>query len=343
MSESSPKPTVFSVAARAGVSVASVSRVLNGLPASPAMARRVREAAEELRYVPDAVARSLKARRTQQLSFAVADVGNPVFVAMMRAIEQVTKAAGYRLLLHSTGSDRQVELDLLRSLAHGYVDGMILCPLRVTDDHLAVFSETAVPLVVVGMVPEGVPVDNVRADSRLGMRLAVDHLLSGGRTRIGFLNGPPDTVPGAARREGYEAALGRVGRPVDPALISSGGDFTHDEGYRAALRLFERRRVDALVCANDLIAVGAMRALAESGARVPDDVAVVGMDDTDLAQMCFPTLTSVSLGSQARGRMAAELLLGRLADPSRQPSRVTIPPRLAVRESSGPGEAGTIR
>jgi len=328
------RPTISRVAGRAGVSVASVSRVLNGLPSSTSMAARVRLAADELGYVPDAMARSLKVRRTQQLALAVADLGNPVYVSMMRAIEAVVRSAGYRLVLSSTGSDPKDEIDLISRLAHGYADGLILSPLRVTDDLVDTLRDCRIPVVVIGSLPSGLALDNVRADSPRGVRLALEHLRAGGRRRVGFVNGPIDTVPGFARALGFDRTARRLGLDLDPALRVSAADFTFQAGRDAAAELFDRARPDAVLGGNDLIAVGVLHELADRGLRVPEDVAVVGMDDTELATLTTPSLTSVGLGSAERGRMAAELLLDRIADPARPVQRLRVGPRLVVRAST---------
>lgn len=335
---------MHTVAARAGVSIASASRVLNGLGGSPETVRRVRAAAAEVGYVPNAIARSLQARRTDLVALAVEDIGNPVYVAMMRAIESVVAESGRQLLVHATGGRVDDETALLRRLAHRYVDGMIISPIRVTGAHRDALTGTPVPVVVVGQLPGDVPVDNVRTDSRTGIRLAVDHLVAAGRRRIGFLNGPLDTVPGAARDAGFREALAGHGLPVDERLLEV-GDFHYEPGRAAAQRLLARAEpqrsrsgsqasLDALVCANDMIAVGALHTLLAAGVKVPQDVALVGMDDTELARMSFPQLSSVSLGSAARGRRAAELLLERIADPGRSPRREQVAPSLVVRASS---------
>jgi LacI family transcriptional regulator len=323
-------PTVRTVAALAGVSIASASRVLNGLGASSETARRVREAAAAVGYVPNAIARSLQAQRTGLLALAVADIGNPVYVEMMRAVEEVGKAAGFQLLVHATAADPAGELALLRGLARRYVDGMILSPLRITDGHLEALRRSPVPVVVVGQLPEDAPFDNVRADSRLGIALAVEHLVEQGRQRIAFLNGPIDTVPGASRLAAFQEAMKDQ---YDESLVEI-GDFQYAEGREAAARLLDRTQPDAICCANDLIAAGALHELLSRGIKVPEQVAVVGMDDTALAQMSFPQITSVSLGAAERGRIAAELLLGRLSDPDRPPRRVTVPPNLVRRAST---------
>lgn len=330
------RPTVHTVAAEAGVSIASASRVLNGLGGSSETVRRVREAAAAVGYVPNAIARSLQAQRTDLVALAVEDIGNPVYVAMMRAIEEVVTESGRQLLVHATGGRVADETSLLQRLANRYVDGMIISPIRVTDAHLAHLADAPVPVVVVGQLPDQVPVDNVQADSRTGVRLAVDHLVAAGRRRIGFLNGPLDTVPGAARDAGFRDALAAHGLPVDEGLIEV-GDFHYVPGCAAAERLFGRAQPDAVVCANDVIAAGALHTLLARGVRVPGDVALVGMDDTELARMSFPQLSSVSLGSGDRGRRAAELLLERIAEPDLPARREQVAPRLVVRASSEAG------
>lgn len=331
-------PTITTIAERAGVSIASVSRVLNGVPTRRDTERRVLAAAKELGYVPNSVARSLKSRKTQQVAFAMADIGNPVYLAMVREIQPVLKAAGYRLVLHSTDADAAEELEVLRSLRERYVDGLIMIPLRVTDAHMAEITTAGSPVVIIGSVPED-SVDNVRTDSRTGVRMMMDHLHSLGRRRIGFVGGPLDTVPGAARSEAYTAALHALDLPHEESLIEV-GDFYQAEGAAAVRRLLNREpELDALLCANDLIALGALGVLRQAGRRVPQDVAVGGMDDIEQAGSAWPPLTSVSLGAAERGRAAAELLLDRLENGPRPPRVVTVRPRLVVRASTAGEES----
>ncbi len=327
------RPTVHTVAALAGVSIASASRVLNGLGASPETVRKVRAAAAEVGYVPNAIARSLQSQRTDLIAFAVEDIGNPVYVEMMRAIEAVVAESGRQLVVHATGGNVASETALLRRLAHRYVDGMIISPIRVTDAHVAAISDSPAPVVVIGQLPDAVPVDNVRTDSRTGVAMAVEHLAAQGRKRIGLINGPLDTVPGAARDAGFRAALAAHGMTIDEDLIEI-GEFQYAAGRAAAERMLSRAVPDALFCANDLIAVGALHALLVAGLRVPQDVALVGMDDTELGRMSFPQISSVSLGSAARGGMAARLLLERIKDPALPARREQVAPHLVIRASS---------
>lgn len=332
------KSTLVLVAERAGVSIASVSRVMNGLPASQRVTERVRAAAAELGYVPDATARSLKVGRTEQIALAVADVGNPVYVTMMHEISRMVTRAGYRLILSSTGGDPKDQIDLLTSLNRGFADGLIMSPLRATDELGARLRSSRLPIVIIGSLPAGVELDNVRADSVAGMALAVDHLAAQGRERIAFINGPVDTVPGAARLNGYRKAL--AARDLPDLAQKPAKDFTYQAGLVAASRLLEKQTPDAIVCANDLLAIAALNVATRRGWKIPDDIAIVGMDDTDIADLANPAITSVNLGATKRARTAARLLLRRLEKPDAPVRRVVIEPTLTVRASSTKDDLG---
>ncbi|GAA1689842.1 LacI family DNA-binding transcriptional regulator [Glycomyces endophyticus] len=330
-----PKSNLQLVAAKAGVSVSSVSRVLNGGSASEGLARKVREAAAELGYVPHASARTMRTGRTDQITLAVADVGNPVYVQMMRTVTGIVAKAGYRLVVSSTGSDPASQIDLVTSLNRGYADGLLMSPLRITEDLVEAMKSSRLPIVVIGTLPADVELDNVRADSATGIGLAVEHLVAQGRRRIALVNGPVDTVPGSARLAGYLAAIERFGLTTSSELQVTAAAFTYRAGRKATAALLGQASPDAIIGANDLLAVAALKELAAAGTRVPEDVAVVGMDDTDAAELATPSLTSVDLGSAKRAKAAAKLLIRRIQDPGAPVSRIVIPPALSVRESTG--------
>lgn len=331
--------TVQLVADHAGVSIASVSRALNGLSVSDETAEKVSRAVKELGYVPNAAARSLQTGRTEQITFAVADVGNPVYVDMMHEVSRVVAASGYRLVLSSTGSEEAAQLDIIESLGRGYADGLLLSPLRVTPELVERLRERRFPIVIIGSLPAGVELDNVRADSPTGVGLAVRHLVEQGRRHIALINGPVDTVPGAARLRGYLLAMEEHAITTQAEMQISAPDFTFKAGIRAANDLLDQAAPDAIVCANDLLAIATLKVLAKRGLRVPEDIALVGMDDTDLAELAIPSITSVNLGSRARARAAADLLLRRIENPSAGIESVVIKPSLTVRESSVGGES----
>jgi LacI family transcriptional regulator len=262
-------------------------------------------------------------------------VGNPVYTTMVRSIQDVVQARGLRLLLHSTGADADDELAMLRDLKHRFVDGLILASLDLTDAHAVELEHAAAPVIVIGRPTRGTRIDTVRAHSRRGAAEAVRHLHALGRRRIAFVNGPTHTAPGSSRRLGYLDGLRSCALNRDDALCEVADDFMVEPGRRATERLLARARPDALLCANDLLAVGALAALRDGGLDVPRDVALVGMDNSVLSEVTWPTLTTVDLGSAERARIAAELLLERIEHPEREPEVVGVQPRLVVRASSG--------
>lgn len=315
--------------------MASASRVLNGIKTNPDTLARVTAAAEAVGYVPNAAARSLRSRRTGQIAFAMPDVANPVYTTMVSSIQQVARAQGWRLMLHSTDADEEDELELLRDLKQRFVDGLILCSLNFTAAHAAEVARAATPVTVIGRPTKGAAVDTVRANSRRGAAEAVRHLHAAGRLRIAFVNGPERTAPGSARRLGYLDGLRICALARDETLVEVAADFMVEPGRAAAERLLGRARPDAIFCANDLLALGTLAALRVAGLDVPGDVAVVGMDNTELAALTWPPLTSVDLGSAERARLAAELLLKRIARPRRRTQILAVEPRLVVRASCG--------
>jgi LacI family transcriptional regulator len=328
-------PTLTTVARLANVSIASASRVINGIKTNPETLAAVSAAAEAVGYVPNAAARSLRSRHTGQIAFAMPDVANPVYTAMVGSIQQVARANGSRLILHSTDGIVGDELGFLADLKQRYVDGLILCSLQFTDAHAEAVAAATVPVAVIGNPTKGAKVDTVRANSRGGASEAVRHLHGTGRRRIAFVNGPEHTAPGMARKLGYFDALRACGLERDDELIEVADDFMIEPGREAAERLLARTTPDAIFCANDLLALGALTALRAAGLVVPRDVALVGMDNTNLSVVTSPQLTTVDLGSGERARIAAELLLARIARPSRRARSVGVEPRLVVRESSG--------
>lgn len=335
----SPRATLIQVAQLAGVSLASTSRALHGTGASPAMVERVRAAAAELGYRPHVTGRSLRMQRTFQVAFAVADIGNPVYTEMLTALHGVLAPHGYRVVVMTTGDSVSATVDLVRSLDGGFVDGMIISPLRVDDSFVAAVESAAVPVVVIGRSLAEHGIDSVSTDSAGGIAQAIEHLVATGRRRIGFVNGPLDTTPGEARQRGFEAATAAPSFTAEVVGTVVAEDFTVAAGVTSAHRLLEQATdagtgLDAVVAANDLLAIGAIRAASERGLSVPEDLAVTGMDDTELGRVFQPSLTSVSLGSGRRGRVAAELMLGLLDDDAEQGQFVLVGPELMVRESS---------
>ncbi len=330
------RATVTEVAQRAGVSVASVSRVLNGIPARPETEERVRRAAEELGYIPDAAAKALKLGRSLQIAFAVDDIANPVYALMMHGVESGLVGSGSRLLVSSTGRHPEDLVELVQGLSRGIADGLIISPLRSTPELTEALASAPVPVVVIGDVGDDVRLDRVRTDSALGVTLAFDHLVASGRRQILFVNGPRDTTPGRSRLSGFEAAATAHARDT---LLAEADDFTVEAGesaWRAIASDPRLRTVDAIIAANDLIALGVARAALDDGRSIPESLGIVGVDDIGMASIFRPALTSVSLGAHQRGRLAAELLMRRLESPNAPAETRSVAPQLVVRQSTLP-------
>jgi len=323
-------PTLEEVAALAGVSRATVSRVVNGSPkVSPAVRAQVERAVAKLGYVPNRAARSLVTRRADSVALVVSEphtrfFSEPFFAGMVRGVSAALADTGVQLLLliaHDLPDRGRLE----RYVLGGHVDGVLLASLHGGDPLPGTLERAGVPAVLVGRPagrggpggrrggpPENRrPVSYVDADNRGGARQAVDHLARRGRRRIATIAGPRDMGVGQDRLDGWRDGLAAAGLDAADDLVEV-GDFTEEGGAAAMGRLLQRP-VDAVFAASDLMAAGALRALRAAGRRVPDDVAVVGFEDSAVARYAQPPLTTVRQPIEEMGRQAARLLLAKVA------------------------------
>jgi LacI family transcriptional regulator len=252
----------------------------------------------------------------------------------VRAIQAALREAGLRLVLLSSVGFVSDVIVVVRSLGYRFVVGLIICPIRPDEALLDAVQTAAAPVVVIGNVPGGVAVDNVRGQSFEGAALATRHLVERGSSRVALINGPEDTMPGQGRRAGYEDVLRSLGT-YDPVLVEAATDFSFESGYAAAKQLLARGAVfNGLLGITDRLALGALHALRDAGLTTPGDVRLVGMDNSEVAATSAPTLTSVDLGAIERGRLAAELMITRLADRDLPPRSLTVGPTLIERDST---------
>ncbi len=323
------------VAREAGVSVATVSHVLRGTKrVSAELTERVRAAALALGYVPNLQASALRTGRTQTLGVLLPDLANPFFVALLHALAPAARAAGKVLMVYDAENDAELERAGLERMAAGHVDGVIWVPVDMAAPHVSRGPATSLPLVTIDRpVPD---TDAVVADHVAGGRLVARHLQELGHTRIGLLSGPAELPSSRGRRRGLLEQLAAT-----PPVWEAATGFTHQLSPEALAQL-ERRDVSAVVCANDMVALGAVRQLGRLGLRVPHDVSVIGFDDVALAQLVDPPLTTVRQPLAALGAAAVRLLLERIGDPQRATRGVVMPVELVVRGSSAaPG--GSVR
>jgi DNA-binding LacI/PurR family transcriptional regulator len=314
-------PTLEQVAALAGVGRGTASRVINGSTHVSEHSRRAVEAAvAELRYVPNAAARTLKTRRTDAVALVIAEpadriFGEPFFAGIVRGISTAVSDEGKQLLLMlSQAGGRSTHLENYLSRQH--VDGVLLLSLHDDDQLPAAIRARDLPVVIGGRSGSGTDVPWVDVDNERGAALAADLLVATGCRTIGTITGPFDMTAGRDRYAGFEAALRATGRTLPDDLVAT-GDFSRESGARAMTELLARRPdVDGIFCANDPMAAAALRVLQEAGRSVPGDVSVIGFDDSSLARTTNPSLTTVSQHLEDMGRAMVELLLGQLGEPA---------------------------
>jgi DNA-binding LacI/PurR family transcriptional regulator len=344
---SAGRPTLDQVAAYAGVGRGTVSRVVNGSPqVSPEAREAVQRAIVELGYVPNRAARALVTNRTDSVALVVSEseervFGEPFFAGIVRGISNVLSETHMQLWLAmaQSPSDRErVEYHLTTQ----HVDGVMLLSLHDADPLPALLAERGLPTVMGGRPARMLQPDTpggsgsgicfVDVDNSGGARGVVEYLLSHGRRAIGVVAGPQDMGVGVARLDGYREALHQAQQPIDEQLIAY-GDFSEASGAAATHQLLQARPdLDAVFAASDLMAAGAIRALREAGRRVPDDVAVVGFEDSAIARQTDPQLTTVHQSVEAMGREMARLLLARIA--GKDAHSIVLDTYLVVRESA---------
>lgn len=324
--------TLHDVARRAGVSIASVSRLVNGQTVKPNLEGRIQEAISSLNYRPNSAGRALRARRTDQICLSVPDISNPVYQAITRGVQSGFVGTDYRLMLAPRILSVDDILQLINSLNSNYADGFILLSL-VDDPRIKkAISELDIPVVTIGNVDVDSAIDTIKVASG-ALEIAVNFLNKKYGKKILFLNGPASTIPGRSRRKGFISAMNKVDPTPEKHIIEA--DSFSVEGAVKALKTV--KKIDSyksIICANDLLAAGALRHLASIGIKVPTEMAVMGIDNTDLATILNPSLTTIDYGAERRGQLAASFILERLLNPEIATRRIEIKPLLVERESA---------
>lgn len=330
-------PTISDVAKRAGVANITVSRVLNGAEnVNPVTRRRVEQAIQELGYLPNLAARSLRSGQTRTLALLVPDIGNPFWPSVARGIEDAAQSGGYSIFLCNTDENPTKQRDYLFAVLQQRVDGVILAPCDPDAASLAPLREQGTPTVIIDRRVDGWNVDTVYADSVSGARALIQHLLNLGHTRIAALTGPAGVSTAEDRLLGYRLALHEAGIAVEPHLLRY-GEYRTTSGYQMAKDVLAAGLAPtAFFAANQAIALGVLDALTERGLDVPRDVALVSFDDLPDVDHLFPFLTVVAQSAYDMGLNAAQLLLSRMsAGVALQPRHVVLPTRLILRYSCG--------
>jgi LacI family transcriptional regulator len=344
--------TIADVARRAGVSTATVSRVLSGVGrASPATHARVEAAARDLGFRPSDVARSLKRRSTLTFGLIVTDIENPYFPQLVKAVEDAAIGEGYAILLCNADEDPEREASYLDLLVERRVDGLIVAASTIGSRQGEWLANAPLPAVLVNTAAPGSGLPTIMSDNRGGGRAAARHLLGLGHRRFGYLMPPPRNLDAPDRLAGVRDALVAALNGPDPALAIGNGAPTVTGGEAAMSALLAlATRPTAVVAYNDLMAIGAMRAVRSRGLRVPEDVSLVGFDDVAFAAYVEPALTTLRQETAEMGRWAVATLTARIraergegetdaAAPAATESRV-VPVQLVIRASTGPAPGG---
>jgi LacI family transcriptional regulator len=325
------------VALLAGVSPATVSRVLNGSPSVGAdYVTRVMDAIAELDYRPNRLARNLRRQSAEMIGVVVSDIENPHFTEMVRAVEDAAYRRGYRVLLCNTDEEPDKQRAYLEMLAGERVSGVILSPSNPAGEEIGWVLDLGIPLIAFDRSVEDPRADSVVADNEAATRRATNLLLGAGHTGVALLGGLPGVETADTRRAGYERAMRAAGLEAREA----DGDFRIDGALRATEELLEHGgEMTALVIANNLMAIGALKALARHGRRVPDDVAIVAIDDPFWADLVQPPLTVLAQPVRRMADAAMRLLLERISGRRKRVRHDVFEFELRVRGSCG--TAGT--
>lgn len=337
MSDNGQRPTLEQVAALAGTSRATASRVINrSTKVRPDLRAAVERAVEELGYAPNWAARSLVTRRSDAIGLVVSEreerlFGEPFFATLVRGVADALAATDMQFVLLLSRSDE--ERARVERYVATHVDGVLLVSAHSDEPLIDRLGESGMPAVLAGRPLRATSLPYVDVDNVTGARCAVEHLLSRGRTRIATIAGPQDMAAGIDRLQGYRHALAAAGAGSEEMVAT--GDFSAASGERALDELLDRYpRIDAVFAASDLMATGAVQALERRGRVVPDDVAIVGFDDSVVASTTRPALTSVHQPVGELGQHLVDRLRGTLFGTSRVPSATILPTHLVVRNSS---------
>ena len=329
------RPSITRVAELAGVSATTVSHTLNGRrPVADSTRRRVLDAIERLGYRPNVLARGLRTSRSQTIGLVIPDITNPFYPALARGLQDVLGPAGYDEIISNTDGDRGMERAAIEQMIARQVDGLAFAVFHTHAEDLLPAIEAGIPVVRLGgrLVQEGV--DVVHSDDEGGAAEAARYLLERGYRRIGFVCGPEAEGPAAERVAGYRAALAEAGAPADPRLVVH-THFSRAGGREGAAALLDLPEPpDAVLCANDIMAIGALETAARRGLHVPDDLAVMGFDDIEAAGLISPGLTTMANPAREIGQACARLLLDRLSGQAAGYREVVIPARLVRRQSA---------
>ena len=327
--------TIKDVAKQVGVSIATVSHVINKTRfVSEGITEKVLKAIRDLNYQPNAIARSLVKRKTHTIGIIISDILNPFYTAIVRGVEDVTYKSGYNVMLCNTDEDVEKEILYIQLLFEKRIDGLVLSSGFQDGVHPLHIQLKKIPLVSIVRKIKGVTSDGVFGDNMGGAYQAIEHLIQLGHRRIGIISGPLGLSSGAERLEGYKKALSDHQIPIEKQWIKM-GDFKKESGYSLAKKLLQDEiPPTALFVVNNQMTIGALNASRELGVRIPEDLSLISFDDMEWYSFINPSLTTIEQSPYLMGKTAGEMLLQKIDHRRRNPKKVVIPSRLIVRDST---------
>lgn len=333
--------TVHDIAAKVGVSVSTVSRVLNSKAKSYRISKKteklVLQAAKDLNYRPNHIARGLRLKKTQTIGLVVPDISNPFFAYVTRTIQTCAAEFDYSLIVCNTDENQDTEIRQIELLRSKGVDGFLIMPVGIFYDHIKQLLDDHIPMVLIDRCFDDLKTNSVVVDDYKGAFEAVELLIKNGHRRIAMIRGLPDTYTTNARVNGYKDALTKYNLPVDEGLIV-GNDFREENGYiETKFLLKQLNKPTAIFTSSDLITLGALKAIYEEKNRVPEDISLVAFDDTDYYTFLTCPLTAVSQPKDIMGQVAVKLLIDNIKNSgSEEKKRIVLEPELIVRKSVAP-------
>lgn len=330
--------TIYEIAQEVGVSASTVARALRGTGyCSKENQEKIMAAAKRLNYVPSHAARSLKSKRTNKILFCIPDIYNPFYFGMIKGANDVFDQHGYYAILCHTRGDAQIELKMLRNLQEGYGDGMIFVSFDFNKENIGEVNACGKPVVLTNNYQSLRGEDHfdcVYIDTFEGIYMGCKRFIDTGFRRIGYIGGDTSVQTGRERFSGFVKAMNEGNVPINQKFLKE-GDFSRLSGERAMEEMIAAGAIpEALVVANDLMAIGALKTCKRHGLRIPQDVALIGMDNTDLATCTTPELSSISMKEEDIGRNAAALLMERILYGRREKKTIRLQPELCLRGSS---------
>jgi LacI family transcriptional regulator len=338
---SQKQSTMKDVSVLAGVSIQTVSAIINNKPGiSPETSARVNAAIQQLDYRPNTGARSLRTRQTHTIALILTDINNPSLATIASAAEDIAHSFGYNLVLYNTHDDLEREANYVRTVSQRWMDGVILVATGDQMTSLDSLEKAGIPTVVIDRIPMGYSGPSVTLDNFKAGQIAAEFLVELGHSRITQIVGPLNLLLARERAAGFQEKLKNTG--LDSiGLVSSGGDWTCQSGYQAMQQILDGPEIPTAVFgANDRMAIGAMQAIIEKGMRIPEDISIIGVDDIEVASFLSPSLTTIRQSFKEMSSHCVSLLIDIIAKKEPEQLQIVMEPQLVKRKSTSPPRRG---